>query len=67
LTHPLAQAELDDEEQPARHGSALATDRRRGWNSMANVALLRLPRRDSDSARASSDRARTSCLWKAPG
>ena len=25
-------APLDDEEQPARHGSALATDRRRGWN-----------------------------------
>jgi hypothetical protein len=39
---PLA-AELDDEEQPARHGSALAADRRRAWNSMANVALLRLP------------------------
>ena len=33
---------MRDEEQPARHGSALAADRRRGWNSMANVALLRL-------------------------
>jgi hypothetical protein len=31
-----------DEEQPARHGSALAADRRRAWNSLANVALLRL-------------------------
>jgi hypothetical protein len=43
---PLA-AELDDEEQPARHGSALAADRRRAWNSMANVALLRLPQSSS--------------------
>jgi hypothetical protein len=43
--------EMDDEEQPARHGSALAADRRRGRNSIANVALLRLPRCDSAGRR----------------
>jgi hypothetical protein len=39
--------ELDDEEQPARHGSVLAAARRRAWSSLANVALLRLPPRSS--------------------
>ena len=39
LAHPLA-AESDDEEQPARHGSALAAARRRALSSLANVALL---------------------------
>jgi len=38
-------APLDDEEQPARHGSALAAARRRAWSSLANVALLRLSMR----------------------
>jgi aryl-alcohol dehydrogenase-like predicted oxidoreductase len=38
---------MDDEEQPARHGSALAADCRGARNSRANVALLRLPQRDS--------------------
>jgi len=33
-------APLDDEEQPARHGSALAAARRRALSSLANVALL---------------------------
>ena len=46
LERPLT-AELDDEEQSARHGSALAADRSRAWNSIAKVALLRLPRGDS--------------------
>jgi hypothetical protein len=50
---PLA-AELDDEEQPARHGSALAADRRRAWNSMANVALLRLPQSSSIRLKAAA-------------
>jgi hypothetical protein len=36
-------ARMDDEEQPARHESALAADRRKGWKSIANVALLRVP------------------------
>jgi hypothetical protein len=43
---PLA-IELDDEERPAGHGSALAADRRRAWNSIANVALLGLPHCES--------------------
>ena len=39
---------LDDEEQPAHHGNALAADRRRRWNSRSKrVALLGLPRCDS--------------------
>jgi hypothetical protein len=46
LDRPLA-AGLDDEKQPAHHGNAVAADRRRRWNSRANVALLRLPRCDS--------------------
>jgi hypothetical protein len=41
LDRPLA-AGTDDEEQPARHGSALAAARRRAWSSLANVPLLRL-------------------------
>jgi hypothetical protein len=45
---------MDDEEQPARHASALAAARRRAWSSLANVALLRLPRCDSGAARAPS-------------
>jgi hypothetical protein len=61
-------AELDDEEQPARHASALAAARRRAWSSIAKVALLRLPRCDSDGAPAppfGSSHARTSCLiWR---
>ena len=44
LACPLA-VESDDEEQSARHGSALAADRGRAWNPIAKVALLRLPRR----------------------
>jgi hypothetical protein len=55
LARPLA-AGSDDEEQPARHGSALAAAGRRASSSLANVALLRLHHRDSDAARASSDR-----------
>ena len=43
---------LDDEEQPAHHGNALAADRRRRWNSRANVALLRLLL-DATAARSS--------------
>src|SRR4029453_18697883 len=57
LAHRLARplvAGLDDEEQPARHGSALAADRRRAWNSIANVALLRLA--SSRQRRCSSSR-----------
>jgi hypothetical protein len=56
---------LRDEEQPARHGNALVADRRRAWNSIANVALLRLPRCDSDGAElapTTSSHAPTSCL-----
>jgi hypothetical protein len=53
VDRPLA-AESDDEEQPARQGSALAADRRGAWNSIATVALLRLPRSDS-AARAKRD------------
>jgi hypothetical protein len=45
--HRRRAAPSDDEEQPARHGSALAAARRRAWISLANVALLRLPRRIS--------------------
>jgi hypothetical protein len=41
---------MDDEEQPARHGSALAAARRRAWSSLANVALLRLPQGSSGLA-----------------
>src|SRR5215216_6227285 len=43
---PLA-AELDDEEQRARHGSAVAAAGRRASSSLANVALLRLPQGSS--------------------
>lgn len=49
---------LDDEEQPARHESALAADRRRARNSIANVALLRCLNaalRTSGSVRCSAD------------
>jgi hypothetical protein len=52
----LLAAELDDEEQPARHGSAVPADHRGGWNSVARVALLPLPQCDSDDRRARSDR-----------
>jgi hypothetical protein len=34
---------MDDEEQLAQPVSALAADRPRAWNSISNVALLRLP------------------------
>jgi aryl-alcohol dehydrogenase-like predicted oxidoreductase len=55
---------MDDEEQPARHGSALAADRRRRWNSMANVALLRLPPTGSAVSGRPACPAAASCVQK---